>query len=148
MINIKVLYEILNPQNSLRYLYIILAAAIIPFADILLILLTASYIGKFLFLSILIAFTLFGFIISRFIVLKNLGIIRNNLENHYYSEFYYTMFPGTLLVAFFLIMPGILGTVTALIVSIPALRFRLGGYLTKVLKIDWKEIHEFINIIE
>ena len=58
------------------------------------------------------------------------------------------MFPGTLLVAFFLIMPGILGTVTALIVSIPALRFRLGGYLTKVLKIDWKEIHEFINIIE
>ncbi|MDC7239892.1 MAG: FxsA family protein [Spirochaetales bacterium] len=148
MINIKVLHEILNPENSIRYLYIILAASLIPFADILLIIMAAVHTGKYLFLAVIIAFTLTGFMISRWIVKKNLGIIRNNLENHFYSDFYYNMFPGTLMVSFFLIMPGIIGTAAALIISIPRLRYRLGRYLSKVLKIDWKEIHEFINIIE
>lgn len=148
MLNIKVLYEILNPEHTVRYLYILLLMALIPLLDCFLILMTASYIGEYLFLSILIALSLGGFYMSRFLMVKNLRIIRSNTENNFYSEYYYTMLPGTIFVSIFLIMPGIIGTLAALILSLPFLRQKAGRYITQVLRIEWKEIHEFINVVE
>ena len=148
MLNIKVLYEILNPEHTVRYLYILLLTALIPLLDCYLIIMTASFIGKYLFLAVLIAFSLGGFYMSRHMIIKNLRIIRSNTDNHYYSEYYYSMFPGTVFVSIFLIMPGIIGTVVALIISIPSLRYRAGSSLSNFLRIEWKEIHEFINVVE
>lgn len=148
MLNIKVLLEILNPENTVRYLYILLLSAMIPLLDIYLIIMTATFIGKYLFFAVTIALSLCGFYMSRFMVTKNLRIIQNNTENHYYSEYYYSMFPGTLFVAVFLIMPGIIGTIVALIISIPPLRYKMGKSLSNFMRIEWKEIHEFINILE
>lgn len=148
MLNIKVLYEILNPVHTVRYLYFLLLAALIPLLDSYLILMTASFIGEYLFLAILIALSLGGFYMSRHMIIKNLKIIRSNTENHYYSEYYYSMFPGTILTAIFLIMPGIIGTIVALILSIPSFRFKIGHYLSSFMRIDWKEVHEFINVVE
>jgi UPF0716 family protein affecting phage T7 exclusion len=148
MLNINVLYEILNPEHTVRYLYVLLLVALIPLLDCYIILMTASYIGEYLFLAVLIALSLGGFYMSRHMIIKNLKIIRSNTENHYFSEYYYSMFPGTILTAIFLIMPGILGTIVALILSIPSLRYRTGRYLSNLMRIDWKEVHEFINVVE
>jgi len=148
MLNIKVLFNILNPENTVRYLYILLLSAVIPLLDIYLIIMTASFIGKYLFFAVIIAFSLAGFFISKHLVIKNLRIIRSNTENHYYSEYYYSMFPGTIFVSIFLIMPGIIGTIVALIISIPALRYKTGNYISNIMGIEWKEIHEFINVVE
>lgn len=148
MLSIKVLYEILNPEHTVRCLYILLLTALIPLLDSYLILMTASYIGEYLFLAVLIALSLGGFYMSRHMIIKNLRIIRSNTDNHYYSEYYYSMFPGTVLTAVFLIMPGIIGTIVALILSIPSLRHRTGRFLSNLLRIDWKEVHEFINVVE
>jgi UPF0716 family protein affecting phage T7 exclusion len=58
------------------------------------------------------------------------------------------MFPGTLFVSFFLIMPGIFGSLVALILCIPYFRYKWGLVISSFLRIDWKEIHEFINVID
>ncbi|MDC7233261.1 MAG: FxsA family protein [Spirochaetales bacterium] len=148
MLNIKVLYDILNPENTVRYLYFLLLAALIPLLDCYLIILLATLTGKYLFMAILFVLSILGFYMARHMIKKNLRIIRNNTENHYYSEYYYFLFPGTVLVSIFLIMPGIIGKAVALIVSIPEIRHRCGKLISRFLRIEWKEIHEFINVIE
>lgn len=148
MLNIKILLKILDTENTVRYLYILLLSAVIPLLDIYLIIMTVSFIGKYLFFAVILALSLAGFYMSRHMVIKNLRIIRSNTENHYYSEYYYSMFPGTVFVSIFLIMPGIIGTIVALLISIPALRYKTGKYISNVMGIEWKEIHEFINIVE
>ena len=148
MLNINVLHEILNQEKTVRHLYVLLLSAIIPLLDCYLALMIALYMGKYLFLAILIALCLGGFYISRRMTVGNLKILRSNTENHYYSEYFYCMLPGTIFVSVFLIMPAILSSIVGLTLSIPSLRYRTGKYISKSLKIEWKEIHEFINIIE
>ncbi len=148
MLNVKMIIRILNPEYTVRYLYFLLMAAFIPFMDCYFIILSVRYVGEYLFLALLIAFSLTGFFISLFLVKKNLFIIRANTANHFFSEYYYNMLPGTLFVSFFLIMPGIFGTLIALILCIPYLRNKFGSFISSFLKIDWKEIHEFINVID
>lgn len=148
MLNVKVLIKILNPDYTVRYLYFLLLMALIPFLDCYLILLTARYLGEYLFMAILGAFSLSGFFFSIYMIKKNLKIISANTHNNYFSEYFYHMFPGTLFVSFFLIMPGVISTILALMLSIPYLRYKTGYIITNYLKIEWKEIHEFINVIE
>ena len=148
MLNVKMIIRILNPEYTVRYLYFLLLAAVVPFLDCYFILLSARQMGEYLFLAVLIAFSLAGFFLSLLIVKKNLFIIRTNTANHYFSEYYYNMFPGTLFVSFFLIMPGIFSTLIALIICIPYIRYKFGSFISSFLKIDWKEIHEFINVID
>jgi hypothetical protein len=92
MLNVKIILRILNPENTVRYLYFLFLTAFIPFLDCYIILLTARYMGEYLFLALLIAFSLAGFFLSIYIVKKNLFIIRTNTENHYFSEYYYEFF--------------------------------------------------------
>jgi len=79
---------------------------------------------------------------------KNLRIIHLNTQNHYFSEYYYSMLPGTYFVSFFFIMPGLLGSIIAAMLSIPVLRYKAGSAISRFLRIDWKEIHEVLNIID
>jgi UPF0716 family protein affecting phage T7 exclusion len=148
MLDVKMIIRVLNPHYTVRYLYFLLLAALVPFMDCYFILLIAHNIGEYLFLAMLISFSLIGFFLSMFLVKRNLFIIRTNTANHYFSEYYYNMLAGTLFVSFFLIMPGILGSIIALILCIPFLRYKSGKIISSFLKIDWKEIHEFINVID
>jgi len=148
MLNVKLLIKFLDTEYMVRYLYFILLVGIIPFVDCYIILITARYLGEYLFLSILSAGSLAGFFVSKYMVRKNLKIIHMNTLNHYFSEYYYNMLPGTFFISFFYILPGILGTVIAGILSIPLLRYKTGKAISGFLKVDWKEIHEVVNIID
>jgi len=148
MLNLRLILKFLETEYMVRCLYFLLLIAIIPFFDCFIILLTARYLGEYLFLSILLAGSLAGFLFSVHLIRKNLRIIHTNTENHYFSEYYYNMLPGTFLISFFYIMPGILGSIIAMILTIPVLRFKTGTVVSGFLKVDWKEIHEVINIID
>ncbi len=148
MLDIKWILKFFDPEYITLYLYGILLAALIPFMDCIFILWAVHYTGEYIFLAILAALSLGGFFLSRHLLKKNLGAIKNQCEVHEYSDYDYNMLPGTFLVSFFLIMPGSLSFLAALLLCIPALRYRFGRWISKFLHIDWQEIHAFINILD
>ncbi len=148
MLDIKILLKVLNPDYTVKFLYIILFAAFVPFLDFILIIMVSRYLGEYLFLAALTALSLVGFFISKRMLRKNLEIIRINTENNYYSEFYYNTIPSVLFISFLLILPGIIGTLIGLVLILPFFRQKLGKSISNYLKIEWKEIHEFLNVID
>ena len=148
MLNLKVLIRILQPEFTRNFLYFLLLFSFIPILDCILILNLAFLIGNYLFLAILMTLSFLGFFLSRRITGKTQQQIRNDLQsnimvlNHYYS------LPGSLAISFFLIIPGILSSLIGFIFSIPLLRIKSGAFLSRILRIDWKEIHEYLNIID
>ena len=148
MLDVKILLKLLNPEYTVRFLYIILFAAFIPMLDFILVIMISRYLGEYLFMAVLAAFSLGGFFISRAMLRKNLEIIRINTDNNYYSEFYYNTIPAVFFIALLLILPGIIGTLIGLVLTLPYLRHKIGRYISGYLKIEWKEIHEFLNVID
>ncbi len=148
MLNLKVLINILQPEFTRNFLYFLLLVSFIPVLDCILILNLAYLIGNYLFLAILMALSFFGFFLSRRIIRKIQQQIHEDLKSNIMVLDHYLSLPGSLAVSFILIMPGILSSLIGFICSIPFLRTKLGAYLSRILKIDWKEIHEYMNIID
>lgn len=148
MLNLKILLSILDVKVISKFLYLFLLMSLIPMLDCYLIILISRLMGEYLFISILLVLSLAGFFLARIMCRRNLLIIENNTKQHYYSEYYYNMYPGTLFISILLILPGFLATFIALICSLPIIRYKIGSSLSSYLKIDWKEIHEIINIID
>ena len=148
MLDVKILLKLLNPGYTVKFLYIILFAAFVPLLDFILIIMVSRYLGEYLFLAILTALSLAGFFISRAMLRKNLEIIKVNTDNNYYSEFYYNTIPAVFFIALLLILPGIIGSLIGLILMLPYIRHKIGSFISNYLKIEWKEIHEFLNVID
>ena len=148
MLDVKILLKLMNPDYTVRFLYMILFAAFVPLLDFILIIMVSRYLGEYLFLAILTILSLGGFFISKGLLRKNLEIIQINTDNNYYSEFYYNTIPAVFFIAFLLIFPGIIGTLIGLVLALPYLRHKIGLFISNYLKIEWKEIHEFLNVID
>jgi len=148
MLNLKVLIRILNLDYSIRLLYIILTISLIPLVDCYLIILLSHFLGEFLFLSILLFLSLAGFILSVRMMKKNIFLINEHTGNNIFSGYYYHMLPGTIMASVFCIMPGIFGSLIGFFLCIPYFRYKSGKLISRVLRIDWKEIHEYLNIMD
>lgn len=148
MLNLKILIRILEPDFTKRLLYLILILAMIPIMDSILIINFSYLMGEYLFLAILLLLSLSGFIFSLHIVNRTHKRLKTNLHDNIFLLKDYNSLPGALMVSFLLIMPGIISTIIGLVFSIPCLRIDLGKRISLILKIDWKEIHEYLNIID
>ena len=148
MLNLKVLINILKPETMKKTLYILLFLCLIPILDCILIINLAQLLGKYLFLAIIVFFSLIGFFFSQKMIEKVLNQIQLNLKNNIMSEKDYYFLPGSFSVSFLLIMPGIISTFIGLFTVIPGIRTNIGLKISEYLKIDWKEIHEYLNIID
>ena len=148
MLNLKILIRILQPEFTKKILHILLILALIPILDSFLIIRMAQLLGEYLFLAILMAISLSGFFFSGIMINKTLKQIDENLNNNVLSVKNYQKLPGTLVVSFLLIIPGIISTLIGCFLSFSYFRTRIGGRISNSLKIDWKEIHEYLNIID
>ena len=126
----------------------LLALALIPILDCIIIIFLAQLLGTFLFLAIIVFLSLAGFFFSLRLTFRTQKQIKDNLRNNILSLKHYNSLPGTLVIAYLLIVPGIISTIIGLIFAIPHLRSLLGSKISLYLKIDWKEIHEYMNIID
>ncbi len=148
MLDIKCILKFLDFEYAVLYLYAVLMVALIPFLDCIIILWAVHYTGEYLFIAILAAMSLGGFFFSRTLLKKNLMAIKLDYKSSEYSDYNYSKLPGTLLISFFLIMPGCLSFLTALILSQTRIHYKTGRWISRFLKIDWQEIHEFIIIMD
>lgn len=148
MLNLKVLINILQPQFTRNFLYTLLLLSFIPVLDCIIILNLALLIGNYLFLAILMTLSFIGFFIARKMTEKVQQQIHTNLNSNIMVLDHYQSLPGCLTASFLLIMPGILSSFIGFILCIPLFRKKLGASLSAFLKIDWKEIHEYLNIID
>ncbi len=148
MLNLKILINIVQPQFAKKFLYILLLLSFIPVLDCILILNLAVLIGNYLFLAILMLLSLFGFFISLKVTANVQKQLHSDLETHTMNLNHYNSLPGSFTLAFLLIMPGMISTILGLIFIIPPLMRKLGSLVSRILKIDWKEIHEYMNIID
>ncbi|OQY33292.1 MAG: hypothetical protein B6241_08470 [Spirochaetaceae bacterium 4572_59] len=148
MLNLKFLIHILEPDFTKKILYLILILAMIPIMDCILFINFSYLMGEYLFLAILLLLSLSGFIFSRHLVRRTHIRLKTNLHDNIFLLKDYNSLPAALMVSFLLIMPGIISTIIALVFSIPCFRNNLGKRISLILKIDWKEIHEYLNIID
>jgi len=148
MLNLKILIRILEPDFTKKILYLILILAMIPIMDSILIINFSYLMGEYLFLAILLLMSLGGFIFSLNMLKKTHEKLKQNLHDNIFNMKDYNSLPGTLTVSFLLIMPGVISTIIGLIFSIPIFRTALGRRISLILRVDWKEIHEYLNIID
>lgn len=148
MLNLKILIRIMEPDFTIKFLYLTLILAMIPVMDCILIINFSYILGEFLFMAILLLLSLAGFIFSLHLVKRTHIRLKYNLQNNIFLLKDYNSLPGALMVSFLLIMPGIISTIIGLVFSIPCFRVNLGRRLSLILKVDWKEIHEYLNIID
>lgn len=148
MLNLKILIKIFQPAFVKRLLSFLLTLAIVPLADCILIIRSADLLGEYLFIALLALLSLAGFVFSFKTLERAVLAINRNLETNVFSEEAYSLLPGGFLAAYLLIMPGIVSTLVGIILSCPPLRRRTGRALSRFLRIDWKEIHEYMNIID
>lgn len=148
MLNLKILIRILEPDFTKKLLSLILIIAMIPIMDCILIINFSYLMGEYLFLAILLLLSLSGFIFSLHMVNGTHIRLKKNLHDNTFLLKDYNSLPGVLMVSFLLIMPGIISTIIGLVFSIPCFRVDLGKRISLILKIDWKEIHEYLNIID
>ena len=148
MLNLKILLRVLQPGFIKKILFVFLAMSIVPIIDCYLIIQMAQLLGKYLFLAILVSLSLAGFFLSGVLVDKNLKKIDEKISNNILPLKDYNKFSGTLVVSFLFIIPGLISTLIALFISLPYFRIKLGSKISNYLQIDWKEIHEYINIID
>ena len=148
MLNLKILIRILQPEFTKKILHILLILALIPIIDSFLIIRMAGILGEYLFLAILMAISLSGFFFSGIMIKETLKQIDENLKNNILSVRNYQKLPGTLVVSFLLIIPGIISTLIGCFLSFSYFRIKIGGGISNCLRIDWKEIHEYLNIID
>jgi UPF0716 family protein affecting phage T7 exclusion len=148
MLNLKILMNIFHPAFIKRLLYAILALSIIPVIDCILIIQLAHLLGDYLFLAFLIFLSLLGFLLSIKITVKIAARINQNLNNNTYNLNCYHDLPGSFSAAFLLIMPGIISFFLGVFCLIPRIRPALGEKVSDFLKLDWREIHEYMSIID
>ena len=148
MLNLKILIRILQPEFTRKILHILLILALIPLLDCFLIIRMAQILGVYLFLAILMAISLSGFFFSGIMINKTLKQIDENLKSNILSVKNYQKLPGTLVISFLLIIPGLVSTLIGCFLSFSYFRTIIGRRVSNCLRIDWKEIHEYLNIID
>ncbi len=148
MLNLKILIRILQPEFTRKILHILLILALIPLLDCFLIIRMAQILGVYLFLAILMAISLSGFFFSGIMINKTLKQIDENLKSNILSVKNYQKLPGTLVISFLLIIPGLVSTLIGCFFSFSYFRTIIGRRVSNCLRIDWKEIHEYLNIID
>lgn len=150
MIDVRLLLKFLDRDSVFKNLFLLLFAALFPTLDVWLLVFLGSIIPDYhnILLASLLGAGLTGFFGCFFLIRAELNEIKFMIKNGIYPERQFPKLAGSFFCAYLMITPGILSTLTALFLLIPALRTVAGRRLTRVINKDIKEVYEYIKLYE
>jgi len=146
MLNFKLIVTLLKPASVKNFLGIISIAGITAVADIILIIKISLILGPWITMSALSFISAVGIYFAYKSIEKINSEIIESIETGVYSPDLFYNYTASLLSAVLLILPGILNTISGIILSLPVFNRKTGRLISYSAGINWKEAYEFLRL--
>lgn len=130
-----------------RFLFLPILTLFI-FADIYLSISLSGFLGTYLYLSLLLLYSLGGILIIIRRQQSILSTIMKNQKKGIFNEAIYQIFITGIISGIFIFIPGIITTTLGFFFLFPYLSKQIGKHISTLMKINWHEIYEYQNIIK
>jgi UPF0716 protein FxsA len=148
MFELNTLIRLFDRGFLLRSLYFLLLFALVPVAEIALLIYLSRLFGVFLVLAVLLATGLFGMVASFGEMKRSLVRLKARVREGSYPDSEFRNLAGTIIASLFLVTPGFLSDLAGLVLFFPAVRRRVGHAVTLRMESKMKEIYEYLKMYD
>jgi len=129
-----------------KLILILLLYSLVPLAEIFLFIYLGELIGNYLVLSLAAVAGMGGALIAGSQARKTIELLRAKIRRGRYPGREFVDLSGIIVGGILLITPGFMTDVCGYLLMIPALRDRLGGFITRMLGRNFKELYDYLRL--
>lgn len=146
MLNIRFLYTLLDSNFIRTFLGLAAGIGIGVLLDVVVILKLSLLIGPWITMGILAANAVLGIRISYGLTNRCKESLMAVVDKGRGDNDLFFRYLTTLIASLFLIIPGLINTLTGALMLIPAVSIRFGQRVAQFLGIDWREAYEYLRL--
>jgi UPF0716 protein FxsA len=129
-----------------KLILILLLYSLVPLAEIFLFIYLGELIGNYLILTLAAVAGMGGALIAGSQARKTIELLRAKIRRGRYPGRELVDLSGIIVGGILLITPGFMTDVCGYLLMIPALRDRLGGFITRMLGRNFKELYDYLRL--
>jgi UPF0716 protein FxsA len=138
--------DIMGKELLFKLILLLLIYSLVPLAEIFLFIYLGELIGNYLVLTLAAVAGLAGALIAGSQTRKTVERLREKIRRGKYPGREFVDLSGIIVGGILLITPGFMTDVCGYLLMIPALRNRLGGFIARTLKRNFKEFYEYLRL--
>ncbi len=146
MLNYRFLYSVLESSSIQTFLALIAAAGFSVLLDIIIILKLSVLIGPWIAIMVLTAGSAVGILAMYNAVEKKRTELQNSINSGIFSESLFDRYLAVLITSGFIILPGIINTITGIVLLFPRPADKLGRTVARAAGINWQEAYEHLRL--
>lgn len=148
MSNIKLLFKFFEQGFIAKLLLLALLYSLLPLFETFLLFYLGSMLGNYFTLGMAASTGLLGILIALGGTRKNLAILKRKIKEGEYPGHEFVHLVGILIGGVLLLTPGFITDFLGLLLFIPIIQNTLGRLFIKAVKIDLKELYEYLRLYE
>ena len=138
--------DVMGKELLFKLILLLLIYSLVPLAEIFLFIYLGELIGNYLVLTLAAVAGLAGALIAGSQTRKTVERLREKIRRGKYPGREFVDLSGIIVGGILLITPGFMTDVCGYLLLIPALRNRLGGFIARTLKGNFKELYEYLRL--
>jgi UPF0716 family protein affecting phage T7 exclusion len=146
MLNLRLLFNFINPQFSRLLLAVLCILGLGVLVDTMLILRISLLVGPWITMAVLSLRSALGLLISYNTVRMRGEILGEAVDVGHFPETGFALYLSSLVSGCFLIVPGILNLFVGLSFLLPPVGRKIGDRIASLLGIDWQEAYEYLRL--
>ena len=138
--------DVMGKDLLFKLILLLLTYSLVPLAEIFLFIYLGELIGNYLVLTLAAVAGMAGALIAGSQARKTVERLREKIRRGKYPGREFVDLSGIIVGGILLITPGFMTDVCGYLLLIPALRNRLGGFIARKLKRNFKEFYEYLRL--
>ena len=138
--------DVMGKDLLFKLILLLLIYSLVPLAEIFLFIYLGELIGNYLVLTLAAVAGMAGALIAGSQTRKTVERLMEKIRRGKYPGREFVDLSGIIVGGILLITPGFMTDVCGYLLLIPALRDRLGGFIARKLKRNFKELYEYLRL--
>ena len=144
----KILLQLFDFRFLLKYFLCLLLLALLPFGDMVFLLLLGEFAGRYLVFAAAISTGFIGFFLALFLIQRQIRKVRALVKQGADPYRGISTLAGDIIGSLFLLFPGFITDAVGLIILLPLFREFVGRLTIRRLGIPVKELNEFLKLYD
>lgn len=144
----KIVLQMFDFRFLLKHLLVLLLLALLPFGDMVLLLILGEMEGRYLVFAAAISTGFLGFFLALFLIQGQIKKVRATVKRGADPYRGFSVLAGVIVGSLFLLFPGFISDTVGLIILLPLFREMVGRLTIRRLGVPVKELNEFLKLYD